>query len=144
MALDAIELPKPRLAAPEVLAPIFSSSAHERVSHALGKSYRDVVRGLRGEIENPPDLVARPADEAELEQVIGWCAEAGAAAIPYGGGTSVCGGVEPRIADSYSGAVSVDLGGLDRVLEVDRSRGLRGSRQARSGRRSRTSSRATG
>ena len=74
---------------------------------------------MRGQIDNPPDLVARPADEAELEEVIGWCAEAGAAAIPYGGGTSVCGGVEPRVGDEYSGAVSVDLGGFDRVLEVD-------------------------
>ena len=119
MPLEAIELPKPRLAAPEVLAPIFSASPHDRVSHALGKAYRDVVRGMRGQIENPPDLVARPADEAELEEVIGWCAEAGAAAIPYGGGTSVCGGIEPRIGDEYSGAVSVDLGGFDRVLEVD-------------------------
>jgi alkyldihydroxyacetonephosphate synthase len=88
-------------------------------SHALGKAYRDVVRGMRGQIEHPPDLVARPTTEDELEDALGWCEEAGAAAIPYGGGTSVVGGVEPRVGDHYSGSVSIDLGALDRVLEVD-------------------------
>jgi len=77
------------------------------------------VRGFRGRIEHPPDLVARPRDEAELEAVLGWCADAGAAAIPYGGGTSVVGGVEPRVGDGYAAAVTIDLGALDRVLEVD-------------------------
>ena len=52
--------------------------------------------------------------------MLAWCADAGAAAIPYGGGTSVCGGIEPRIGDEYAGAVTIDLGALDRVLEVDR------------------------
>ena len=51
--------------------------------------------------------------------MLGWCADAGAAAIPYGGGTSVVGGVEPRVGDAYAGAVTIDLGALDRVLEVD-------------------------
>ena len=51
--------------------------------------------------------------------MLAWCSDAGAAAIPYGGGTSVVGGVEPRVGDSYAGAVTIDLGALDRVLEVD-------------------------
>jgi alkyldihydroxyacetonephosphate synthase len=102
------------------LAAIVSGERRERVSHALGKAYRDVVRGFRGQIENPPDLVARPRDEAEVEAVLAWCAAAGVAAIPYGGGTSVCGGIEPRVGDGYAGSVSIDLGALDRVLEVDR------------------------
>ncbi len=97
--LEAIELPAPRLAAPGSLAEIVTDDRRERVTHALGKAYRDVVRGFRGQIDNPPDLVARPRDEAEVEAVLAWCAEAGAAAIPYGGGTSVVGGVEPRIGD---------------------------------------------
>ena len=48
-----------------------------------------------GEFDDPPDLVAHPSDEAELERVLAWCEEAAAAAIPFGGGTSVVGGVEP-------------------------------------------------
>jgi alkyldihydroxyacetonephosphate synthase len=117
--LDRIELPSPRLEPPGTLAEIVTSDHRERVSHALGKAYRDVVRGFRGEIHHPPDLVARPRDEPELEAVLSWCADAGAAAIPYGGGTSVVGGVEPRLAAGYAGAVTIDLGALDRVLEVD-------------------------
>jgi alkyldihydroxyacetonephosphate synthase len=89
------------------------------VTHALGKAYRDVVRGFRGQIDAPPDLVARPRDEAEVEAVLAWCADQGAAAVPFGGGTSVVGGIEPRIGDEYAGAVTIDLGALDRVLEVD-------------------------
>jgi alkyldihydroxyacetonephosphate synthase len=76
------------------------------------------VRGFRGEFPHPPDLVAFPAEEPEVEMVLDFCAEQGAAAIPYGGGTSVVGGVEPRLADDRP-AVSVDMRRLDRVLEVD-------------------------
>ena len=117
--LEAVELPAPRIEPPASLAEICSDSARDRASHALGKAYRDVVRGFRGEFPNPPDVVARPRNEADVESVLGWCADAGAAVIPYGGGTSVVGGVEPRIGDDYTGAVSLDLGALDRVLEVD-------------------------
>ena len=119
MPLEAVSLREPRVEAPAALASVLGADRHDRVAHALGKAYRDVVRGFRGEFENPPDLVARPADEAELEAVLGWCADEGLAAIPYGGGTSVVGGVEPRVDGGYAGAVTIDLGRLDRVLEVD-------------------------
>ncbi len=119
MPLDAVELREPRVEAPGSLAGILSSDRHDRISHALGKAYRDVVRGFRGEFENPPDLVAHPADEAAVEAVLAWCSDEGLAAIPYGGGTSVVGGVEPRVGEEYPGVVSLDLRRLDRVLEVD-------------------------
>ena len=76
------------------------------------------MRAFRGRFDNPPDVVAHPSDEAELERVLAWCEEANAAAIPFGGGTSVVGGVEPP-ADRP--AVSIDLKAMDRVLEVDSS-----------------------
>jgi alkyldihydroxyacetonephosphate synthase len=78
-----------------------------------------VVRAFRGRFDHPPDVVAYPREEAELEAVLDWCAEAGAAAIPFGGGTSVVGGVEPALPDGYAGAVTVDLKAMDRVLEID-------------------------
>jgi alkyldihydroxyacetonephosphate synthase len=114
-----VELPPPRLAPPGSLAAVVTADHHDRLTHALGKAYRDVVRGFRGRFDHPPDLVARPRDEAEVEAVLAWCADAGAAAIPYGGGSSVVGGIEPRVGDDYAGAVSLDLGALNRVLEVD-------------------------
>jgi alkyldihydroxyacetonephosphate synthase len=117
--LERARLPEPRLHPPSSLAGFVSDDRHERASHALGKAYTDVVRGFRGEFANAPDLVARPSDESEIEAVLSFCDEADAAAIPYGGGTSVVGGVEPRVGETYAGAVSIDLGRLDRVLELD-------------------------
>jgi alkyldihydroxyacetonephosphate synthase len=78
------------------------------------------VRAFRGRFDHAPDVVAFPRDEAEVEAVLGWCAEARAAAIPVGGGTSVVGGVEAAVGDGYEGAVAIDLKRLDRVVEVDR------------------------
>jgi alkyldihydroxyacetonephosphate synthase len=77
------------------------------------------VRAFRGRFDHVPDAVASPRDEAEVEAVLAWCGEVGAAAIPVGGGTSVVGGVEARVGDRYAGAVSIDLKRLDRVLEID-------------------------
>lgn len=51
--------------------------------------------------------------------VLEWCSDAGAAAIPFGGGASVVGGAEPDVGDGYHGVVSVDLRHLQGVLEVD-------------------------
>jgi alkyldihydroxyacetonephosphate synthase len=119
VALDAVQLAAPRVEIPAALAQIADDSAHARASHALGKSYCDVVRGFYGRFEHAPDFVARPSDEAGLEQVLEWCSSQRVAAIPYGGGTSVVGGVTPDIGASHNGAVSIDLRALDRVLEVD-------------------------
>jgi alkyldihydroxyacetonephosphate synthase len=116
--LDAVELRAPRLKPPASFGDLFSDDRHERVCHALGKAYRDVVRGFRGEFECPPDLVALPRDESEIEAVLSWAEAEGAAVIPFGGGTSVVAGVEPRQLGKRP-VVSLDLRRLDRVLEVD-------------------------
>ena len=115
--LDSVELRAPRLKPPGAFGDLFSDDHYERVAHALGKAYRDVVRGFRGEFENPPDLVAFPKDESEIEAVLSWSEAEGAAVIPFGGGTSVVGGIEARLGERP--VVSLDLRRLDRVLEVD-------------------------
>jgi alkyldihydroxyacetonephosphate synthase len=115
--LEQVELRAPRLKAPADLGDLFSDDRHERVCHALGKAYRDVVRGFRGKFENPPDLVALPRDESEIEAVLSWAEAEGAAVVPFGGGTSVVGGVEGRLGERPF--ISLDLRRLDRVLEVD-------------------------
>jgi alkyldihydroxyacetonephosphate synthase len=115
--LEEVEIRPSRLKAPADLGDLFSAGKYERVGHALGKAYRDVVRGFRGEFENPPDLVAFPREESEIEAVLSWCEAEGAAVIPFGGGTSVVGGVEGRLGERPF--VSLDLRRLDRVLEVD-------------------------
>src|SRR5919197_338177 len=118
--LEAVEMPAPRLEPPPALREVCSTDTHARASHAYGKGYRDVVRAFRGHFDHPPDVVALASDEREGEAVLEWCGGANAAVVPYGGGTSVVGGVEPRLPDGrYDGAVSLDLGAMDRVLEVD-------------------------
>jgi alkyldihydroxyacetonephosphate synthase len=119
VALESLVLPQPRVAAPSALAEICSQDVHARATHALGKSYSDVVRGFRGRFDHVPDLVASPRDENDIERVLEWCCGAGVAVIPFGGGTSVVGGVTPDVGAGYDGVVSLDMGALDRVLEVD-------------------------
>ena len=119
VALEDLTLPEPRLEPPASLSAICSADVYERALHAYGRAYRDVVRAFRGRFDHPPDVVARPRDEAEVEAVVDWALSAGAAVIPFGGGTSVVGGVEARLPREYPGVVTVDLQALGRVLDVD-------------------------
>jgi alkyldihydroxyacetonephosphate synthase len=86
----------------------------DRALHAHGSSYLDVVRALRGDFPHLPDVVVRPDDEAGVLSALERADAEDLAVTPYGGGTSVVGGVDP-----VSGGMSLDLGRLDRVLEVD-------------------------
>jgi alkyldihydroxyacetonephosphate synthase len=117
---DEIALAAPRVQPPASLRELCSAAPHDRLGHTYGKSFRDVVRALRRRFEPAPDWVAFPRDEREVAAVLDWCTSAHLACIPYGGGSSVVGGVEARVGDGYAGAVSLDLGRLDRVLEIDR------------------------
>ncbi len=118
--LDEVALRAPRLAPPTALAEICSADPHERAAHTYGKSFRDVVRAFARDFSNPPDLVAFPRNEGEVAALLDWATASRIAAIPYGGGSSVVGGVEPPTENAYPGAVSIDLGRLDRVVEIDR------------------------
>src|ERR687896_360985 len=115
--LEDVRLPPSRIEPPASLAAICRSDPYERASHSYGKAYRDLVRAFRGRFDHPPDVVAHPRDERELEQLLGWCADEGVAAIPFGGGTSVVGGVEPRVP--HEAVVTIDLKRMNRVLDVD-------------------------
>jgi alkyldihydroxyacetonephosphate synthase len=118
--VEELSLPAPRLTPPSALAALCSATPLDRAAHSYGKSSRDVLRAFRREYPHPPDVVAFPRSEAEVLAILDWCAVADAAVIPYGGGSSVVGGVEPDVGERYRAAVSLDLSRLDRVLEVDR------------------------
>jgi alkyldihydroxyacetonephosphate synthase len=115
--LEAVALTEPRLPVPS--APWASASDYARALHHRGRSYTDVVRGFRGLYSSPPDVVARPGSEAEVEAVLEWAADVDAVVVPFGGGTSVVGGVEVLDPSPHAGVVALDLHALDRVLEVD-------------------------
>ena len=118
--IEELQLRAPRLTPPPALAALCSTAPYDRAAHTYGKSFRDVVRALRRDFAPAPDVVAFPRDESDVAAVLDWCSDARAAVIPYGGGSSVVGGVEPAIGDGWAGAVSLDLSRLDRVLEIDR------------------------
>jgi len=113
-------LPDVGIAPPGSLAALCSADPEDRAGHSHGKAFRDVVRNLHGQLGHVPDLVARPREESDVIDLLHWCSEENVAVIPYGGGSSVVGGVEPRIDGDYAGVVSLDLGGLCQVLEIDR------------------------
>src|SRR5690242_2445080 len=120
-ALSEIRLRAPRIAPPSALVPYCSSDPYDRAAHTYGKSFSDYAQGLLGRYDNAPDLVAFPRSEAEVASVIDWAAGAQAAVIPFGAGSTVVGGVEPRLGrTACKAAVSLDLRHLNRVVEVDR------------------------
>ncbi len=117
--LAELTLRPPRVEAPASLAGLCSTERGARAAHTFGKSCRDVLRAVARDFSTAPDLVAFPRSEAEIASLLAWCAAERVAVIPYGGGSSVSGGVEARVGETYRGALSLDLGALGRVLEVD-------------------------
>jgi len=95
---------------------VASDDPVDRARHGIGRSYRDLVRAIRGELGCVPDLVLRPRDEQDVTDILDWAAGTGVAVIPFGGGTSVVGGVEPV---GLERAVSLDLQHLSGLVEVD-------------------------
>lgn len=122
--LEEIDLRPPRFDDPELvsLRRLVGEGAvrvdrRARVEHACGKAYRDLVRVRRGEIPNPPDAVVYPADEGEVAAVLAWAADRAVSVIPFGGGSTVLGAVEPKPGERP--VISLDLARMDRVTAVD-------------------------
>ena len=118
VALEDVRVPDPA-ELPSALAVELRTDHEARVSHALGKSYPDLVRIRSGDGSSAPDAVALPDSTEQLADLLRVCAESQVAVVPFGGGSSVVGGVEP-LREGFSAAVSLDLSRLDRVLDVDR------------------------
>ena len=112
-------VPEPRVAVPGALGEFVGQDARERALRAWGSSYQDVIRALRGDFRFAPDAVATPRDEREIEQVLEWAAGANLAVIPFGGGTSVVGGVRPELPAGYDGVVTLDMTALDRLVSPE-------------------------
>jgi alkyldihydroxyacetonephosphate synthase len=110
-----VTVPAPRVELPAALAPLGSTDRVDRLRHGHGNAFRDVVRALHGDVPEVPDAVVRPREASDVAAILDWCTETGVAVVPWGGGTSVVGGVTPPGGP----AVSLDLERLDRVLEVD-------------------------
>jgi alkyldihydroxyacetonephosphate synthase len=119
VALEEATLPEPRLAAPASLAECASTDPRSRATRAHGRAYRDIVRGFAGDFASAPDVVLTPTTEEHVRIALEWASEKRVALVPYGGGTSVVGGVEVDERESFEGVACLDLRALDEVLEVD-------------------------
>ncbi len=115
--LSEIGIRKPRLEVPSRLADWVTTDSEERLLHTYGGHMLELLAALRGRFDDPPDAVAHPRDEAELEATLEWADGAGHKVVPYGGGTSVVWGV--RIPEDAESVVTIDLDHLSRVLEID-------------------------
>jgi alkyldihydroxyacetonephosphate synthase len=119
--LENLTLRPPRIAPPTSLAAICSTERYDRAAHTHGKAYSDYVHGLLGNYEPAPDVVAYPRNAKEVAAVLDWAGGARASVTPFGGGSSVVGGIEP-VADGnrWKAAVTIDMREMGRVLEIDK------------------------
>lgn len=106
-----------RIEVPSRLREWVSDSALERITHTHGGHSLELLDAARGKFDHPPDAVAHPRSEDELEATLEWCDTSGITVVPYGGGTTVVWGLGvPK--DSERGVV-IDLDELSQVLEID-------------------------
>jgi alkyldihydroxyacetonephosphate synthase len=126
VALEDVRLPDSRLDASvrsRLVAVVGEQHVFDdraaRVQHAAGRSYPDLVRLRTGELAGAPDAVLTPVSTEQVQALLAACAEARVAVVPFGGGTSVVGGVDP-FADGFPAVISLDLHRLNRLLAVDR------------------------
>ena len=126
----ALDVPAP--AAPEelrqaIVAAVGAEGVRDddldRVVHTYGKSIRDLIKVRAGILPRVPDLVVYPKDEAAVQRVVDVVVAQDAVLIPFGGGSNIAGSLEPMPEEARP-VVSLDLGLLDRVLDVDEGSGL--------------------
>ena len=120
--LDGVELPPAQALPPALIEVVGEENVftgnEDRLRHATGCGYVDLARLRSGKLDAAPDAVLLPADAIEVKRVLELCATEGVAVVPFGGGTSVVGGVEP-LRGNHDRVISLDLTRL-RAVEVDR------------------------
>ena len=118
MAASVVALPNVRIVPPYELRAFGSDSPTDRIAHTYGKGYRDLVRAFRGDFSSPPDWVFFPESEDQMASLFLYCEREDVAIVPYGGGTSVVGGVETLLEKGFRGVVTLSLAKLAKVTDV--------------------------
>lgn len=95
-----------------------STENHARLLRAGGKSTLDLLRRADRGVQDAPDAVLAPGSDAEVEQVLAYCSQHGIAVVPFGGGTSVVGGLDP-IRGTLNAVISLDLRRFDQLYSLD-------------------------
>ncbi|MHB8244856.1 MAG: FAD-binding oxidoreductase [Acidimicrobiales bacterium] len=115
-AISSADLRPSRISVPKILAEWCTTDPWSRAFHTYGSHMTDRLRAFNKDFETPPDVVAEPRSEAELESTLDWCVSRGYVIVPFGGGSSVVWGVNTPEAEAV---VTIATGALDQVLEVD-------------------------
>ncbi|MGC5615522.1 FAD-binding oxidoreductase [Georgenia sp. Z1491] len=127
---EDLEVPAPRL--PDALADELRAAVGEthvvtgdmeRVVHTYGKGISDLVRVRAGDLPRVPDVVVYPGDEDEVRAVVDLADAADAVIIPFGGGSNISGSLTPEPGETRP-VVSLDMGRMNKVLEIDETSGL--------------------
>ena len=90
----------------------------DRLLHAGGKSTLDLLRRKDSGVQDAPDAVLLPGSDDEVADILRYCSQHGVAVVPFGGGTSVVGGLDP-LRGGFDAVVSLDLRRFDRLLAFD-------------------------
>ncbi len=118
--INQLSLRSARFSLPKQFASFCTDAVAERAAHSYGKSFRDVWRGLHGQFDNPPDYVAFPKTEIQILEIMKFAEKEKIALVPFGGGSSVSGGVEPTKDNKYQGVITVDMRHFDQILAIDK------------------------
>jgi alkyldihydroxyacetonephosphate synthase len=117
-----VELAPPRLSGDEFAGAVGEADVltddEARLRHLRGKSTPDLLRLRAGDGVGAPDAVVLPASHEEVLDVLRVCSERRIAVVPFGGGTSVVGGLEPE-AGGFAGVVALDLRRMNALVELD-------------------------
>jgi alkyldihydroxyacetonephosphate synthase len=95
----------------------------DRVVHTYGKGCADLIRVRAGDLPRVVDVVVYPGDEDEVSAVLAAVVDAEAVVIPFGGGSNITGSLTPPPGEDRV-IVSLDMGRMNRVLEIDEAAGL--------------------
>lgn len=95
-----------------------STEHRDRLRHAGGKSTLDLLRRRADGPQDAPDAVVFPADHDQVLAVLAHCSGHGIAVVPFGGGTSVVGGLDP-VRGRFETVIALDLRRLDSLIALD-------------------------
>ena len=130
MSLDNLPIPAPMISDQllgELTEAVGSDNAVQddldRIVHTYGKALRDLLRIRAGDIPRVPDVVIYPDNEDEVQQIVDIAVAADAVIIPYGGGSNISGSLHAP-EDETRPVISLDLGRMNQVIDIDEESGL--------------------
>lgn len=124
--LGNVNIPEPRL--PRRLIDLLEqiagadqvrSDRFERAFHARGRSYFDLLHLRNGLLDVVPDAVVYPGSALQVLEVLAFALEHSVSVVPFGGGTSVVGGVNAIAGESHQGVISLDMTRMNKVRSID-------------------------